>query len=75
MKAKNGAGLGIGDVRNLEDVERTHILRVLELCENQKTKAAAMLGIKYDALRQRLTRARAQLAERLAMVETLEVPA
>jgi DNA-directed RNA polymerase specialized sigma24 family protein len=34
-----------------------------------------MLGIKYDALRQRLTRARAQLAERLAMVETLEVPA
>jgi RNA polymerase sigma-70 factor (ECF subfamily) len=38
-------------------------------------EAAAVLGIKYDALRQRLTRARAQLAERLAMMETLEAPA
>jgi RNA polymerase sigma-70 factor (ECF subfamily) len=35
-------------------------------------QAAAMLGITYDALRQRLARARAQLAERLAMVETRE---
>jgi len=35
-------------------------------------QAAAMLGIKYDALRQRLARARAQLAERLGMVETKE---
>jgi RNA polymerase sigma factor (sigma-70 family) len=35
-------------------------------------QAAAMLGIKYDALRQRLARARAQLAEKLAMVETKE---
>jgi RNA polymerase sigma-70 factor (ECF subfamily) len=41
----------------------------------EQEEVAAMLGIKYDALRQRLTRARAQLAERLAMVETLEVPA
>src|SRR6201986_4323439 len=30
LKAKNGAGLGIGDVRSLDDVERTHILRVLD---------------------------------------------
>jgi RNA polymerase sigma-70 factor (ECF subfamily) len=35
-------------------------------------QAAAMLGISYAALRQRLARARAQLAERLAMVETKE---
>lgn len=35
-------------------------------------EAAGMLGITYDALRQRLARARAQLAERLAMVETKE---
>lgn len=41
----------------------------------EQDEVAGMLGIKYDALRQRLTRARAQLAERLAMVETLEVPA
>jgi RNA polymerase sigma-70 factor (ECF subfamily) len=36
-------------------------------------KVAEMLGIKYDALRQRLARARAQLAEKLAMVESKEV--
>jgi RNA polymerase sigma factor (sigma-70 family) len=41
----------------------------------EQDEVAGMLGIKYDALRQRLTRARAQLAEKLAMVETLEVPA
>ena len=41
----------------------------------EQDEVARMLGIQYDALRQRLTRARAQLAERLAMVETLEVPA
>ncbi len=35
-------------------------------------QAAAMLGITYTALRQRLARARAKLAERLAMVETRE---
>jgi RNA polymerase sigma-70 factor (ECF subfamily) len=38
----------------------------------EQEQAAAMLGITYDALRQRLARARAQLAERLAMVETRE---
>jgi RNA polymerase sigma-70 factor (ECF subfamily) len=38
-------------------------------------QAAAVLGISYEALRQRLSRARAQLAERLGMKETSEVPA
>lgn len=38
----------------------------------EQEQVAEMLGIKYDALRQRLARARAQLAERLAMVETKE---
>ena len=38
----------------------------------EQEQAAAVLGISYDALRQRLARARAQLAERLAMVETKE---
>src|SRR5208283_6140125 len=30
LRSKNGTGLG--DVRSLEEVERTHILRVLEEC-------------------------------------------
>ena len=38
----------------------------------EQEKVAEMLGIKYDALRQRLARARAQLAEKLAMVESKE---
>ena len=38
----------------------------------EQEQAAAVLGISYEALRQRLARARAQLAERLAMVETKE---
>jgi RNA polymerase sigma factor (sigma-70 family) len=38
-------------------------------------EVAAMLGITYAALRQRLTRARTQLAERVAMEETLEARA
>ena len=41
----------------------------------EQEQAASVLGISYEALRQRLSRARAQLAERLAMVETKEVPA
>ena len=39
----------------------------------EQEQVAQMLGIQYAALRQRLTRARAQLAERLAMVDTKEV--
>jgi RNA polymerase sigma-70 factor (ECF subfamily) len=38
-------------------------------------EAAAILGISYDALRQRLARARAQLAESLAVVGTVGVVA
>ena len=38
----------------------------------EQDQAAAMLGITYAALRQRLARARAQLAERLAIVENKE---
>jgi len=41
----------------------------------EQDQAAKILGISYEALRQRLSRARAQLAERLAMVDTKEVPA
>jgi RNA polymerase sigma-70 factor (ECF subfamily) len=41
----------------------------------EQEQAATILGISYAALRQRLARARAQLAEKLGMVETKEVPA
>ena len=38
----------------LDELERTHILRVLELCEGQKTKAASMLGINRTTLWKKL---------------------
>lgn len=41
----------------------------------EQEQAAGILGISYAALRQRLARARAQLAEKLAMVETREATA
>jgi DNA-binding NtrC family response regulator len=41
-------------VPTLDELERTHILRVLELCEGQKTKAAAMLGINRTTLWKKL---------------------
>jgi DNA-binding NtrC family response regulator len=37
-------------VPTLAELERVHILRVLELCAGQKTKAAAMLGINRTTL-------------------------
>ena len=36
------------------ELERANILRVLELCENQKTKAAALLGINRTTLWKKL---------------------
>ncbi|HEY0483880.1 MAG TPA: sigma-54 dependent transcriptional regulator [Kofleriaceae bacterium] len=41
-------------VPSLDDLERAHILRVLELCEGQKTKAAALLGINRTTLWKKL---------------------
>jgi transcriptional regulator with GAF, ATPase, and Fis domain len=41
-------------VPTLDELERTHIMRVLELCENQKTKAASMLGINRTTLWKKL---------------------
>src|SRR5579864_1265089 len=40
LKSRTGAGLGIADVRSLEDAERAHILRVLEECSGNQTRAA-----------------------------------
>ncbi len=41
-------------VPTLDELERTHILKVLELCEGQKTRAAAMLGINRTTLWKKL---------------------
>ena len=54
LKARNGAGLGMGDVRSLEDVERAHILRVLEECSGNQTHAAEVLGIDRVTLHHKL---------------------
>jgi two-component system response regulator HydG len=54
LKAKNGAGLGIGDVRSLEDMERTHILRVLDECSGNQTRTAEILGIDRVTLHHKL---------------------
>jgi DNA-binding NtrC family response regulator len=44
----------IDAVPTLDELERAHILRVLELCENQKTRAAALLGINRTTLWKKL---------------------
>jgi two-component system, NtrC family, response regulator AtoC len=41
-------------VPTLDELERSHILKVLELCEGQKTKAAQMLGINRTTLWKKL---------------------
>ena len=41
-------------VPTLDELERAHILKVLELCEGQKTKAAQMLGINRTTLWKKL---------------------
>jgi DNA-binding NtrC family response regulator len=47
--------LSFGDhVPTLDELERAHILHVLALCQNQKTKAAAMLGINRTTLWKKL---------------------
>jgi two-component system response regulator AtoC len=41
-------------VPTLDELERAHILKVLELCDGQKTKAAQMLGINRTTLWKKL---------------------
>jgi DNA-binding NtrC family response regulator len=41
-------------VPTLDELERAHILKVLELCEGQKTKAAQLLGINRTTLWKKL---------------------
>jgi DNA-binding NtrC family response regulator len=53
LKAKNGS-VSNGDVRSLEDVERAHILRVLEECGGNQTRTAEVLGIDRVTLHHKL---------------------
>ncbi len=40
--------------QKLEDVERAHILRVLEACEDNRTRAAEVLGISRSTMKRKL---------------------
>ena len=42
------------ELLSLEEVERDHILKVLEVCQGQKTKASAILGINRSTLWKKL---------------------
>lgn len=52
LKTRNGANLGSS--RNLEDIEREHILHVLEECGANQTRAAEVLGIDRVTLHHKL---------------------
>ena len=49
-----GAWLPSDHVPTLDELERAHILRVLEQCDGQKTKASALLGINRTTLWKKL---------------------
>jgi DNA-binding NtrC family response regulator len=47
---------GMGGARTLEDIERAHILRVMEECNNNQTRAAVVLDIDRVTLHNKLKR-------------------
>jgi two-component system, NtrC family, response regulator HydG len=52
LKVRNGATSS--EIRSLDDVEKAHILRVLEECGGNQTKAAEVLGIDRVTLHHKL---------------------
>ena len=52
LKVRNGSGSS--EIRSLEDVEKAHILRILEECGGNQTKAAEFLGIDRVTLHHKL---------------------
>jgi two-component system response regulator HydG len=54
LRSRNSAGVGTGDVRSLDDAERAHILRVLEECGDNQTRAAEILEIDRVTLHHKL---------------------
>jgi two-component system response regulator HydG len=54
LKTKNGNGAPPAEARSLEDMERAHILRVLEECGGNQTRAAEVLDIDRVTLHNKL---------------------
>jgi len=54
LKTKNGTVPETGGARSLEDVERGHILHVLDECGGNQTRAAESLGIDRVTLHHKL---------------------
>jgi DNA-binding NtrC family response regulator len=54
LKTKNGGGLPGDTRRSLEDIERLHILRVLEECGGNQTRTAEVLNIDRVTLHHKL---------------------
>jgi DNA-binding NtrC family response regulator len=50
VEAKPPAGAGVGDPRHLREVERRHILEVLQEEKGNKVHAAKALGVSRRAL-------------------------
>lgn len=69
LKSRNGGATS--EVRSLEDVEKAHILRVLDECGGNQTKAAEALGIDRVTLHHKLKKYGWSRREReLTAVET-----
>ena len=57
MRSGDDSGLGglpMRRIPTLAEVERRHILDTLELCENNRTRAAKVLGLSIRGLRLKL---------------------
>jgi two-component system response regulator HydG len=50
------SGTDMPELLTLEEVERRHVLRVLEACNNNRTDAAKMLGLDRKTLYRKLLR-------------------
>jgi two-component system response regulator HydG len=53
LKSRNGTSAG-GSSRSLDDVEKDHIMRVLEDCGGNQTRTAEVLGIDRVTLHHKL---------------------
>jgi len=66
MVGKMGASESVGDARTLEEVERRHILRILEETDGNHVRAAQILGIDRRTLYRKLDKYNAKAASSTA---------